>query len=321
MIIRSNNYNCAARRVLLAGAVLFAFTIVPGWAQAPPDPHAHGQAASQNQPTGDQSLADQVQQLREQINQLQETIRQQGAQRSTPRASAPAQPTSGQGMAGGAPMAQGPMGEMSGMPMQEMGKMMQEMGKPMQEMGMKMQESGMNMQQMGMNMEKMGMGEMGGMSEMGGMTGGNTGSGTAAMGNMSNSGPATRRTTARSALPGFPGASHLYHIGSTGFFLDHPEHISLSTEQKARLSQIKEKATLDNTAAQRKIDEAEQKLWTLTASDQPDQAAIAAQVKTIEGLRADQRLAYIRAVGEAAQALTDQQRQTLLGKVPMTASK
>ena len=29
-----------------------------------------------------------------------------------------------------------------------------------------------------------------------------------------------------SALPGFPGQSHLYHIGATGFFLDHPEHIT-----------------------------------------------------------------------------------------------
>ena len=319
MIIRSNSYNRAVPRVLLAGAVLFAITTVPGWAQAP-DPHAHGQAASQNPPSGDQSLADQVQQLREQINQLQDTIRQQGrAQHATSKTSATAPPT--QGMAGGAAMSQG-TGEMSGMPMMEMGKMMQEMGKPMQEMGMKMQESGMNMQQMGMNMEKMGMREMGGMGQMGGMTGGSsTGSGTAAMGNMSNSAPAARQTTARSALPGFPGASHLYHIGSTGFFLDHPEHISLSAEQKTRLSQMKEKATLDNTGAQRKIDEAEQKLWTLTASDQPDQAAIAAQVKTIEGLRADQRLAYIRAVGEAAQVLTDQQRQTLLGKVPMSASK
>lgn len=324
MIIRSNNYNRAVPRVLLAGAVLFAFTSMPGWAQAHPAQHPPTPAASQDQPSSDQSLADQVQQLREQINQLQETIRQQGTQRSSPRASTPARPAPAQGMAGGTAMAQGPMGEMSGMPMQEMGMMMQEMGKPMQEMGMKMQETGMNMQQTGMNMEKMGMEKMG-MGEMGampGMTGSSsTASGTAAMGNMSSSSPAARQTTARSALPGFPGASHLYHIGSTGFFLDHPEHISVSAEQKTRLSQIKEKATLDNTAAQRKIDEAEQKLWTLTASDQPDQAAIAAQVKTIEGLRADQRLAYIRAVGEAAQVLTDQQRQTLLGKVPMSASK
>ena len=25
------------------------------------------------------------------------------------------------------------------------------------------------------------------------------------------------------ALPAFPGTSHIYHIGATGFFLDHPE--------------------------------------------------------------------------------------------------
>ena len=33
-----------------------------------------------------------------------------------------------------------------------------------------------------------------------------------------------------SALPGFPGSSHLYHIGSTGFFLDHPTHITLTSD-------------------------------------------------------------------------------------------
>ena len=44
----------------------------------------------------------------------------------------------------------------------------------------------------------------------------------------------------QSALPGFPGASHLYHLVATGFFLDHPQHIALTTEQQAGLNKAKE---------------------------------------------------------------------------------
>ena len=119
--------------------------------------------------------------------------------------------------------------------------------------------------------------------------------------------------TMGSALPGFPGASHLYHVGSTGFFLDHDEHIALTDAQKKELNRIKEQALLDGATAGRKVEEAEQALWTLTAADEPDVEKIAAKVKEIEANRADQRLAFIRAVGEAAKVLTDDQRQALAG--------
>lgn len=122
-----------------------------------------------------------------------------------------------------------------------------------------------------------------------------------------------------SALPGFPGASHLYHVGATGFFLDHPEHITLTMEQQTALSRIKEKALLEQTTAQRKIEGAEQELWTLTGADQPAADKVEAKVREIEKLRADQRLTFIRAVGEAAQVLTDEQRKALLGQIPPTA--
>ena len=115
------------------------------------------------------------------------------------------------------------------------------------------------------------------------------------------------------ALPGFPGASHIYHIGATDFFLDHPEHITLSTEQKTKLGQMKQKATTEKATAQRKIEEGEQQLWELTAADQPDAAKIEAKVREVEKLRGDQRLAFIRSVGEDAQVLTDDQRKILLG--------
>jgi hypothetical protein len=163
-----------------------------------------------------------------------------------------------------------------------------------------------------------------GMAGMGGMSGGGMEDdemsmmGMMGMGNMKGMGKMQKTA----ALPGFPGASHIYHIGATGFFLDHPEHVTLTTKQQAALNGLKEKALLEKSTFQRKIDEAEQELWTLTASDQPDASKIEAKVKEIEKLRGDQRLAFIRAVGEAAKVLTDQQRKTLLGELaPGTADK
>lgn len=124
-----------------------------------------------------------------------------------------------------------------------------------------------------------------------------------------------------SQLPGFPGASHLYHVGATGFFLDHPQHISLSIEQQTALNRIKEKALLNQSSGDRRIEESEQELWTLTAADAPDAAKIEAQVRAIEKLRGDLRMAFIRSVGEAGKILTADQRPALLGAVPPTGSK
>lgn len=155
---------------------------------------------------------------------------------------------------------------------------------------------------MGMGMCMDCMGEMG---SMGGMAGA---SGAGGMAGMS--------ATPPNALPGFPGASHLYHVGADGFFLNHPQHIQLSMEQQTRLGRIREKALLDRATAQRKIEEAEQQLFVLTGSDQPDIRKIEAQARAIEELRVQRRLAYIRAVGEAAQVLTDEQRRAVLGTAP-----
>ena len=116
------------------------------------------------------------------------------------------------------------------------------------------------------------------------------------------------------ALPAFPGTSHIYHIGSTGFFLDDPAGIKLTTEQQTALNQAKEKSLLEQASFQQKIDDAEQEMGTLTSSDKPDAAKIDAKVREIEKLRGDQRLAFIRSVGEAAEVLTDEQRQSLSGE-------
>lgn len=116
-----------------------------------------------------------------------------------------------------------------------------------------------------------------------------------------------------SAQPGIPGVSHLYHIGATGLFLNHAEHLSLTTKQLAALNVMKQKALFSKATAQRKIDQAEQELWELTGADEPDLAQVQAKVEDIEKLEGEQRMAFIRSVGEAAKILTDEQRQILLG--------
>ena len=119
-----------------------------------------------------------------------------------------------------------------------------------------------------------------------------------------------------SALPGFAGASHIYHIGATSFFLDHSEHITLTQEQQLKLNQIKEKTLLEQATFERTIAQAEQELWVLTGSDKPDAAKIEAKIRDIEKQSGEKRIAFVRAVGEAAQVLTGEQRKALVGTLP-----
>lgn len=121
-----------------------------------------------------------------------------------------------------------------------------------------------------------------------------------------------------SALPGYPGQSHLFHIGATGFYLDHPEHITLTAEQQQMLALHKQQALLEQSQQQAQIDAAEQALWQLTGADQPQLAAIEAKAREIEALRSTQRIAFIRQVSGAARVLTDQQRLQLTGMAPAT---
>ena len=188
--------------------------------------------------------------------------------------------------AGGAPMAPATSGGMGGGGM-GMGMMQSEMGG----MGAGAMPAGTpaaRMSSRGMGMDKM---------EMAGMMG------------MGPKGGAMRQ----SALPGFPGASHLYHIGATDFFLDHPQHIALSTEQMASLNKVKEHSLLAKGTSERAIEQAEQELWTLTASDQPDASKIEIKIREIGTLTGDESLAFIHCVGEASKLLTDEQRKILTG--------
>ena len=119
----------------------------------------------------------------------------------------------------------------------------------------------------------------------------------------------------QSALPGHPGGSHLYHIGAfSDFFLDHSAYIRLSDQQKVLLNGIKEQALLARREWFRKLDRAEEQLWELTSSDQPDAAQVEAKVRELERLRGDQRLSAINAVGGAVKALNSEQIEKLIGE-------
>lgn len=117
------------------------------------------------------------------------------------------------------------------------------------------------------------------------------------------------------ALPAFPGSAHLYHLGSRNFFLDAADALALSADQRGRLGVLRETSTLDRAETRRKIEGAERHLWTLTAADAPDLGMIEADVREIERLRADDRLAFIRAVGEGARLLTAAQRAMLISEL------
>lgn len=156
---------------------------------------------------------------------------------------------------------------------------------------------------------------MGGMGMMQMMDGGMMGMmGMMGMGSMGSSG--TGSMAVPSALPGFPGQSHLYHIGATGFFLDHPEHIALTMAQEQDLARRKQQSLMQQEEFDRQIERAEQELWQLTGADQPQAGAIEKKIREIEKLRSDQRLAFIRSVGDATNVLGATQRQQLVGALP-----
>ena len=123
-----------------------------------------------------------------------------------------------------------------------------------------------------------------------------------------------------SAMPGIRGVSSLYHVGATEFFLNYPEHITVTTKQLAALNRLKQKALFSKATTQRKIDEAEQELWELTGADEPNAAQIQATVQAIEKLRGEQRMAFIQSVGEAAKVLTEEQRRMLMGTTERNAA-
>tara|TARA_R110002049_G_scaffold288534_1_gene471108 strand:+ start:24544 stop:25518 length:975 start_codon:yes stop_codon:yes gene_type:complete len=298
---------------LIASSLLWSSPLL--LAQTKTDPHAAHPAASES---ADGDLATQLQTLRKKVADLETTLQSQhtarygadakpGAMSNMAMDKGAADPSSGSDSAG--------MGGMKGMDSMKMGGMKKGMMKGM---------GGMNQDATDSSMSSGGMG-MGGMGMMKGMGGTSGGMGMGMMKGMGMMGrnPAMKSSmngmgsmgsmSMPSALPGFAGASHLYHIGETGFFLDHPQHIAITDEQQLQLNKIKESSLLATATSERKIDEAEQELWMLTADAQPDITKIEAKAKEIAQLQVDNRLAFIRSVGKAAEVLTEEQRQTLVG--------
>jgi len=89
--------------------------------------------------------------------------------------------------------------------------------------------------------------------------------------------------------PGIPGASHTYHVGAVGFFLDQADLLDLLKEQQAILRGLRTRVTLKVRSLQRRVDEAEQELWVATCVETPEAAQIEAKVRAIEKLRAKER--------------------------------
>ncbi len=280
---------------------------------------------------GDPALSQDVSQLQAKIAQLEAALAKNAPQQTTAGAMpGMGGPPSGKG--GGPPSGAGPAMAGMGGPPSGAGPAMAGMGGPPSGAGPAM--AGMGGGGGGMNMMGMMDKMMGMMDKMMGMGGGTMPAGApmpggggmgmmamdkmemAGMMGMGGMGGAAPRAMPQSVLPGFPGATHLYHLGATGFFLDHPQHIALTTEQQAALNKAREQALLAKSTADRAKEQAEQELWTLTAADQPDAAKIEGKLAEIGKLSSDERLAFIRAVGEASKLLTDEQRKILTGFAP-----
>ena len=325
----------------IVGACVLLFSgAMTSFAQAPTTPqaqHAAGDAADQNN-----HMMEQIADLRAQVAKLQAATQQNA---SSKKSNAATGMNMGTGKAMNMPVMED-KGEMGAMPSKAPIPPARKKSNATPAMNMAMMDDKGEMGAMpskapmpsaagGMKDDQ---GEMGGMSGgaqstapaapaaamgmccMGGM-GGMSGGGRAGMGGSAAqpAGGMAGMNAPSSAMPGQPGASHLYHIGSTGFFLNHPQHITLTQDQKMTLNRLKEQAMLDRASTQRRIDQEEQELYALTGADQPDTSKIQAKVAEIEKLRGDQRMNFILAVGEATKVLTYDQRLALMGT--MAASK
>ena len=112
-------------------------------------------------------------------------------------------------------------------------------------------------------------------------------------------------------LPAFPGYKHIYHSGANGFFLDKTSLITLSETQQQQLRVLQNSWQSTNQNFEKKINQAEQSLWLLTAEDRPNIAKIKSKIDQVSQLQAKQRLHFIQKVGEAATLLNEQQQKIL----------
>jgi hypothetical protein len=111
-------------------------------------------------------------------------------------------------------------------------------------------------------------------------------------------------------------APHLLHVGAKDFFLDHQQHINMTSDQKMQLEKLKSDAFQQKMSSQTKIDQSEQDLWELTSADQPNSAAIDSKVQEVAKFRADEQMGFIHSVSMASDVLTPDQRAQVV--MPMS---
>ena len=124
--------------------------------------------------------------------------------------------------------------------------------------------------------------------------------------------PMPSSASAAGGLPPAMGAPHLYHLGADTFFLDQVNAVGLTSEQQKKLKALKENATVAYATTQRKVDQGEQDLWVLSSSEAPDVAKIEAKLGEIARFNTQQRMDFIRAVGEAVSVMSDAQRKAVV---------
>lgn len=271
-----------SRVIRTLGIAYIALVPLSVLAQVEKEAHRETSDASESAPT---AFDQQVQRLQQQVQRLEKALEQQhqGAVAAPPKDTVGSMKDMPAGMKedGGSKKSMGMMGGKMKMGMRMMGGMD---GK----MGMSQDKEPMPAGQ------KRGMGMMNGMKMMG-------------MGG----GKAMTAPKTVDPLPAFSGSPGIYHLGASGFYLDHADKIALTPEQQAALDQIQKEAMSQQAILDEQIAEADSQLGMLTGSDQPDAGRIASRIGDIERLRGDQRMAFIRAVGLAAAVLTDEQRKTL----------
>ncbi len=128
--------------------------------------------------------------------------------------------------------------------------------------------------------------------------------------------PMASGSGASAGLPSATGAPHIYHLGADTFFLDQAAAVGLTEAQQKRLTALKEKSAVSYATAQRKIDQGEQDLWVLSSSEAPDIAKIETKIGETVRLTGQQRMTFIRTVGEAVGVLSDAQRKAIASMQP-----
>lgn len=301
---------CASATTILRFSVFFVFLgagLVSAQVPMSGMPNQQGSTDSASQ---DRQMADQIAELRRQVARLQAAVQKTG---SSSKASGMKMAAPRKGMA-----MMGDKGEMSmapkdGMPMNDDGEMggMSPVGNAPMAPGMSMSDDAMGGMPMG------GKGSASPSPAMGMCCGRGAAGPNATMSALpGSSGGMAPMSSSSSAMPGQAGASHIYHIGSNGFFLNHSRHITLTQDQRLTLNHLKEKAMLDSAYEQRRIEQGEQELYALTGADQPDNGKIQGKISEIERLRATERMNFIHSVEEASNVLTPEQRRALLGTMP-----